>query len=569
MAEAAGPVIRFGRRRGQNRASAPECLPGRGRRRGGVAERGEEKNDFIEDEVMEGIFLPAGVDLHQITILPKVEWERIQDSLNASAKEAARIRAERKERKDLHLKSQALMKNWTNTIAGLAQAKLKAKKDHEEKVEQEKRNADLEEAKYQAEKRKEAIEKAKIDHYYQSDRVKRFHNALLLTEVLKEREVQIEFQKKKQKLYQSKDEEIERERQKAILKEEEKVKESRRKRMQICKDQLEQIKEHEHLADVSRLESIKEGEEIQALTKLYLQEEQEKEQKKLKEKLERKQAHQAYVADEVILKAIEKQKQEEDDDKIREHVNAKRAMVKLRKQKEEEMLREVEENRENIAKYLAAQMKKKIDDEDERIARKIAETEEERQKELSEKEEKKKTDLRLIAEHRIGVMKVKAEKEKQEKQEAKEMLRKMIEADRVYQELEKDKKHRNHCANLKLQETHVMQIAGRLAKEKREKQEETDYAKQREYLAQYKEQEFQVYAKKVIDEESKTARNLYPLLKVVQEGSGYGTLYREREEVKSRDQNTQLPYIGNTAQEMKLLNEQHFEASKGRLGFTW
>lgn len=53
---------------------------------------------------------------------------------------------------------------------------------------------------------------------------------------------------------------------------------------------------------------------------------------------------------------------------------------------------------------------------------------------------------------------MKEEKEKQEKEESKETLRKLIEADRVYQELEKDKKHRNHCANLKLQENHVMQI---------------------------------------------------------------------------------------------------------------
>lgn len=58
-----------------------------------------------------------GVDLRQITILPKAEWERIQDSLTAPTREAARIHAERKERKDMHLRSQAVVKNWTNTIA--------------------------------------------------------------------------------------------------------------------------------------------------------------------------------------------------------------------------------------------------------------------------------------------------------------------------------------------------------------------------------------------------------------------------------------------------------------------
>lgn len=60
-------------------------------------------------------------------------------------------------------------------MQGLSQAKLKAKKLRDEKAEEERRKIDLEEAKYQAQKRKEAIEKAKVDQYYQSDRVKRFH----------------------------------------------------------------------------------------------------------------------------------------------------------------------------------------------------------------------------------------------------------------------------------------------------------------------------------------------------------------------------------------------------------
>lgn len=106
--------------------------------------------------------------------------------------------------------------------------------------------------------------------------------------------------------------------------------------------------------------------------------------------------------------------------------------------------------------------------------------------------------------------------------------------------------------------------AEKVAKERREKQEDTDYVTQREQIALFKEQEFQEYAKKVIAEESKTTQNLYPLLKVVQEGVG-----REREGINPDSRNVKLPYIGNTAQEMKLLNGHEYEATKGRLGFTW
>lgn len=55
-------------------------------------------------------------------------------------------------------------------------------------------------------------------------------------------------------------------------------------------------------------------------------------------------------------------------------------------------------------------------------------------------------------------IKTKEEKEKEERLEGQKILIELMEADRIYQELEKDKIHRNYCANLKLQEAHVAQI---------------------------------------------------------------------------------------------------------------
>ncbi|XP_077773301.1 cilia- and flagella- associated protein 210 isoform X4 [Podarcis muralis] len=468
-----------------------------------------------EDDVVEGIFLPVGVDLRQITILPKKEWERIHDSLTAPAREAARIRAERKERKDLHLKSQALVKNWHNTIAGMAQAKLKAKKERQERDEEEKRKVDLEEAKYEAQKRKEAVAQSKLYQYYQNERVKDFHRALLLTECLKERDAQIEFKKVKENLYRCRDEEVERERLKAVQKEEEKIRENRRKRVQLSKDQLEQIKEHERLAELSRLEDKRERAEIQEQVLLNQQEVLQKEQEEREDKIRRRKEHQAHVADQVTLKAIEKQKEEEEDDKVRAHYKAKQAMAKLRKAKEDEMHRLMEEHRDNITSRLLAHMKKEADDEDERIARDIAETDAQLERERKEKEEKNNAELKSITEHRMNVVEKKL-------------------------------------------------------KEDREKQADTDYVRQKERILLFKEQEFQKYAKKIIDEQSKTTRNLYPLLKALSEGDkGINRpVFRENEQPCEK-QPTKLPFIGDTAQEMKWLNEYEYGHTKGRLGFSW
>ncbi|KAG8124951.1 hypothetical protein E2320_020284 [Naja naja] len=436
------------------------------------------KNTNDEDDVMEGIFLPVGVDLHQITILPKAEWERIQDSLTARARETARILAEKKARKDLHLKSQALVKNWTHTIVGMSQQKLKDKKIRQQREEEEKRKVDLEEAKYQAQKRKEKIEEAKLQQYYENDRVKSFHRALLYSEVLKERDAQIEFKKQHKNL----------------------------------------IKEHEHLANIRKLEEKKEREELLELTKLYHLEMQEKEQAQREQKVKRRQAHLAYVADQVTLKAIEKQKQEEEDERIRIHFKAKQAMDKLKKTKEEELHR-IKVILQTLLAYKAIKMKE--------------------------------------------------EEEKKERLEGQKLLIGLMEADRIYQELEKDKIHRNYCANLKLQEAHVAQIAEKIARGENEKQEDAEYVRQKEVIALCREQEFQKYAKKIIDEQSKTTQNLYPLLKRLHEGIPTCSGPANSEDQHCEKQPIQPPYVGETAQEMKLLNEQKYDHTKARLGFTW
>nr|XP_003226313.2 PREDICTED: coiled-coil domain-containing protein 173 isoform X1 [Anolis carolinensis] len=540
------PAVRFGRRQGQSREDTPD-----------------------EKDEVEGIFLPVGVDLHEIAILPKAEWQRIQGSLTARAREVAQARAERKERKELHLKSQALVKNWTNTIAGMSQMKLKARKVRKEREEEERRKIDLEEAKYQAQKRKEFIEIAKIQQNYENERVKDFNKAFLLTEVLKERDAQIEFNKIKENLYRSKHEEMEQERLKAIKREEEKAKERHRKRLELSKEQLEQIKEHEHQAEIDKQEEKKAGEEIQALVRRHQLELMQKEQEEYQQRLKRRQAYQEYVADQKTLRAIEKQKEEEEEDKIRRHYQAKRAMAKLKRQKEEELDRLMEIHRENITNRLLKQMQKKVEDEDKRIAREVAEREEEIENERKAKEEKNNADLKSIKEHRLGVIKMKEEKLKQEKIEAQEILKGQLEADRVYQELEKDKKHRFYCANLKLQEAHVAQIAEKISKGEHEKQEELEYEKQKECIALWKEQEFQKYAKKVIDEASKTTRHLYPLYQVAKEGAMKESIYHRQPPPSPDKHSTKLPYIGEKAQDMKLLHEPGYGDTKARLGFTW
>ncbi|NWI85445.1 CC173 protein, partial [Pitta sordida] len=279
--------------------------------------------------------LPNEADIRQAIVLSKAEWERIQSSTG----EAADILAE-KEQEELHLGSKAAEKDPCNATLSLAQEKLKAKKLREEQEEEKRKLIDLEEAQFRAAKRKEAIDHAKTYLSYQNDRMRQFHSALLLTEVLKERDAQVEFKKSKSFVNKKKDKEKEEhELKEYILREQEKAHQHYMNEQALRKYQMEQIKEHEHQADLAKLENKREGEEIQRLNHLYQLEIQREKEKKEEEKAERRRLYHEYMADQKIIKAIEKQKQMEEDARIKAHFKAKETIARMRKKKEAEMRR--------------------------------------------------------------------------------------------------------------------------------------------------------------------------------------------------------------------------------------
>ncbi|NXC00815.1 CC173 protein, partial [Orthonyx spaldingii] len=279
--------------------------------------------------------LPNEADLRQVIVLSKAEWERIQ----GSTREAAHI-DEKKEQEEVHLGSKAAGEDPRNATLSLIQQKLQAKKLREEKEEEEKKLLDLEEARFQAAKRKEVIDRVKTHLSYQDDRMRQFHSALLLAKVLKERDAQVEFQKSKIVDTKKKDyEEEQRQFKEYILSEQEKAHQHYMNQQALHKHQLEQIKEHEHQADLAKQETKREAEEIQRLIEQYQLEIQRKKEKEHKEKMERRRLYHEYVNDQKIIKAIEEQKQKEEDDRIKTHFKAKDIIAQMRKKREAEMHR--------------------------------------------------------------------------------------------------------------------------------------------------------------------------------------------------------------------------------------
>jgi len=137
-----------------------------------------------------GVFSPE-IDRRQVAILNGDDWRRIQNRVFNYNPEFVKYEKKKKDRQQLMEISKNRVKQWDNTIEGQRLKKLQARKIRDEQDEIERQKIDIEEAKVQAKKRKEAIEGAKRLQYMQTDRVKGFHSALTLTEVLKERDAQI------------------------------------------------------------------------------------------------------------------------------------------------------------------------------------------------------------------------------------------------------------------------------------------------------------------------------------------------------------------------------------------
>ncbi|KAI4873058.1 hypothetical protein NFI96_025480 [Prochilodus magdalenae] len=519
------------------------------------------------------------IDLRQVTVLPRSEWLRLQDSLNQVNKHKDSLMEAAKQREALHLRSKEVVKNWTNTIAGQRQKKLEAKRNREEAEEEERKQIDLEEAKFQQQKRKEAIERAKTQQYYQTDRVKGFHSALLLTEVLKEREAQAELKKRKQKASKDVDKEVlamiaRRERQ-AIQQEHWKALERKQERLAVAEGLKQQIKEHELAREQEQMHQRKEADELQQFRELCLQEQSMEEQKKQAEKRNIMRAHQEHLANRDLIQAIETQKQEAEEEKRRLFASAKEKMMKMRKQKEAELFREMQRHREAITERLAVQHQEQTTNEEEMIAKAVAEAEAKQARHQREKDEKKAAMHNSIAAHREAMRQEQEHKKQEEKQKALEMLHAKKEADNIFLKKQQLKAQKMKEAAKSLQDTYVHQMAEKHGQDQRMKKEQQEFEASNAELLAEEENQFQQYAKHVIQTATEAQRNTYPLRKAAREGIGGGlgpVFGGVRPSYLVHDESgVQMPsYICSTTQDIKELNETvDIQQSKKRLGFTW
>ncbi|CAL8389509.1 coiled-coil domain-containing protein 173 [Gadus morhua] len=519
------------------------------------------------------------LDLRQVTVLPREEYLKIKESLNHQSNHKKRIEEAAKQREAMHQQSKEVVKLWSNTIVGQRQKKIEAKKIREELEEEQRKARDLEEARYQEQLRKEAIARAKAQLYYQTQQVKGFHSALLLTEVLKEREAQLELKRRIEssskdrdrevldKIKSREDEALEREKQKAVQK--------KLNTQAVAEDLRTQMRNVELARAREKLENVKEGEEIQRLRQLHLREQSATRQRQEERKKSTMQAHLEHISNRDVVRGIDERKRALEEEQRELFLATKKKMGVLRKEKEAELFREAQILKDMIRNKLTATQQEKTDHEDECIARAIAEQEAREALRRNADEERKAAMQKSISEHRETLRLEQEQKEMIARQKALEVQQAKEETARIFLEKQQQKAQKAKEEGRFLQDHYVQQMAAKQVRHKQKKTEQRESLVKNTELIVAEGQQFQQYASQVIREAAVGQRNLLPLHKAAREGlgGGLGPVFggAQPSYLVQDDSGVEMPrYVCGTTQNVKELNETtDMEGARKRLGFTW
>ncbi|XP_015244166.1 PREDICTED: coiled-coil domain-containing protein 173 [Cyprinodon variegatus] len=505
-------------------------------------------------------------DLPKVGILGQTDWLRIQDEINGIDKDKERLREAAKHREALQLQSKEFVKMWPDTIASQRQNMLVAKKVRELMEEEKMKLIEAEEAQYKKEKQKEALKKAKTQLYYQNDRVKALHRALLHTEVLKEREAQTELKKRRKMA----DRDMEKKfleitsRETETSRKEQERQLQKIKRQAVAEDQKNQIKANEVARELQKLEIVEEAKEIQLLQERYQQEQKMESERRANQRRDLFHAHLDQLNKKALKKEQEEKIQKAEEERRRMFNSVKEQRTKLQQQREKELFREAQKQRERILNNLTTMQQEQTAIEEQRLAEAVAVMSMKQRQQQQEKERKKSEMLKTVAEQMEIVRKKKELLEKSAEQERRDALQAKKEADLIYTKTLQLKAEKMREEQRKLKEFYVAQMAEKSTRLQQMKDEELNIETKNAKQRAEEEAEFEKYTEQVIQTAADAKRNLIPLYRAVRKGGSPSYIVQD-------SSGAQMPrYTSATTQSIRRLHEAgNIHESKKRLGFTW
>ena len=513
----------------------------------------------------------------KLLILSSKEWNAIQNRKDKVLPDDVQLALDlQKDKLEKHQQSVEQVSSWGNTIVGKRNKRLNARRIREEEEEKERQKLDIEEAEIKAAERRAAIEHAKKLQYYQTDRVKGFHGALLLSEVIKEREAQIELKKEIDNAMKNADDNLlqweEQQRQEATKSEREKAEIRAREAALLRKTQYEQAQEKRQFAISEKVQDIEEGKSIQKdVEQFYKENEMKAKERERKAKL-LKENYDQHLEIENCIRDQQKIAEKRNDEEIRLYANAKRKMAGLRKKREGELFQAFQNHQQAMVDHLSTLVKAQVDDEDTRIAKAVAEREAKRQAEEEKESQKRKTVQQDILKHRMETMGLNEKKVAEATLDQNLDLRRRITEDKTYFKEQEERQASKNVEEHEVQSILCKQTSEKSNKLQVDKKNELDADKRSAQMVKEEEDEFQRYADAVIDLAEQRGRPVLPLLKAKNAGAGggsgpiFGGKSNLRPSYQANDAyGIQLPrFATGAAKEVASASD-----TSKRLGFVW
>ncbi|KAI4456447.1 coiled-coil domain-containing protein [Holotrichia oblita] len=457
-------------------------------------------------------------DLQHALHVTATAWKKINAHLDRNRLKAEILDKERAYKESMKKGSEAMTKNWPDTIERSHSRKVEERRQRTKEIEDEKAQKYMEMTKEQENIKQAYIEKVKKSMYYSRAFPRMLNGALLESEAIYERQKQIEF-KEKLKEHDREEERQWAEKVKQAAEDEkrenlEKAQEEFRKKQKFKEMNLQEVKEKQELMRLRNENRIrKQIADNENLRKEIDLQENMKREDMLEHSRMKKRELLDYIAKDNAFKAHIAKEEAEVAEVIQIFDEAKRRIEYLRKQKDEEILHDTIAKRAVAGSSIVTEKQAK----DEAYYKCIEKAQEEAAKREEEKIQKKLEKEKKIRQERQEDHREYIEREEKAKAAEIELKRwEMLNRQKqhaVTTEYDEEKRQKDWKKTLKYRQELLEQIEERRKYDKAEREEamkSDDYI-----LAQIEDDEFFGYADSLVKHCEKQGRPVYPIHKVV------------------------------------------------------
>jgi len=427
----------------------------------------------------------------------------------------------RERAKELHNKSVARAKTWSNTLEGSRRKKAEEKKQKLEQEEFERQKIDAEEAKIQLDQRKATIDRANKLLYDESDRMKSFHSKMMMCDVLAEREAQMSLKGELKKLEQIREDrflEMEKQNYRKMLEREVKEKETKEALSKIAaRAQKEQLSEYKEKKFRQIEDEMLEGELLRRKAIEDLESERQADKKRRDTAV--RALSETQKANEYLqqIKQEETLRQQREEEKIADYAARKERMLQLRKNKEDEVFQAKQAARNAMIAAQAERLSAMQSDEETRLENQTKDKEAADERKRLEKEAtRRRFEAEMLKSREAQIMRKKADREREKAEDA-ETAKFLGEWCRVLDQQEQEELELKHAAARRLAEEHKKQVDMHRGKKGGEKKGEEMVAMRAKKAMEADTVEFHNYAESVIRAYSEEGKNVIPLIKELRE----------------------------------------------------